>query len=96
MSSTPQRVLIVEDDDGVRQALERGLARGGFDTVPAAVAADALCTEFDIALVDLGLPDRDGIELCRELRIRFPERPIIVVTGRNDEPMSSSSRRGCR
>ena len=35
--------------------------------------------------MDLGLPDRDGVELCRELRTRFPERPIIVVTGRDAE-----------
>jgi hypothetical protein len=63
---------------------QRGLSRGGFDTIAAAVAADALRTEaFDVALVDLGLPDRDGVDLCKELRARFPERPIIVVTGRD-------------
>ena len=79
-------MLIVEDEEGVRQALERGLARGGFDTIASGAAADALGTEgFDVALVDLGLPDRDGVELCRELRVRYPERPIIVVTGRDDE-----------
>ncbi len=79
-------MLIVEDEDGVRQALQRGLARGGFDTIASGVAADALATDgFDVALVDLGLPDRDGVDLCRELRVRYPERPIIVVTGRDDE-----------
>jgi DNA-binding response OmpR family regulator len=79
-------VLIVEDEDGVRHALERGLAKGGFDTIAAAAAVDALATDdFDIALVDLGLPDRDGVELCGELRSRYPDRPIVVVTGRNDE-----------
>ena len=78
--------MIVEDEAGVRQALERGLARGGFDTIASASAADALGTDdFDVALVDLGLPDRDGVELCRELRTRYPDRPIIVVTGRDDE-----------
>ncbi|HEX3088329.1 MAG TPA: response regulator transcription factor [Ilumatobacteraceae bacterium] len=86
MSNTRPRVLIVEDDSGVRRALERGLARGGFDTIGAANAGDALeADDFDVALVDLGLPDRDGVELCRELRTRFPERPIIVVTGRDAE-----------
>jgi DNA-binding response OmpR family regulator len=79
-------VLIVEDDDGVRHALERGLIRGGFDTTAVSVGGEALgVDDHDIALVDLGLPDRDGVELCRELRSRHPERPIIVVTGRNDE-----------
>jgi DNA-binding response OmpR family regulator len=79
-------VLIIEDEAGVRQALERGLTRGGFDTTAVSIGREALCVNHhDIALVDLGLPDGDGVELCRELRARHPERPIIVVTGRNDE-----------
>jgi len=79
-------VLIVEDDAGVRRALERGLGRSGFDTITVASAREALeADEGDIALVDLGLPDGDGVELCRSLRARRPERPIIVVTGRTDE-----------
>ena len=41
--------------------------------------------DHDIALVDLGLPDSDGAEICRQLRARHPGRPIIVVTGRQDE-----------
>ncbi len=86
VSSTRPRVLIVEDDVGVRQGLERGLARAGFDTVAVAAAADALgIADHDIALVDLGLPDSDGIDLCRQLRHRNPGTPIIVVTGRHDE-----------
>ncbi len=80
------KVLIVEDERGVRQALERGLARGGFDTTSVSSAREALAVDdHDIALVDLGLPDGDGVELCRELRARHPDRPIIVVTGRMDE-----------
>ena len=85
MSNARPRVLIVEDDAGVRQALERGLTRG-FETTAVASAAEALrVDDHDIALIDLGLPDRDGVELCRELRARHPERPIVVVTGRCDE-----------
>jgi two-component system response regulator RegX3 len=80
------RVLIVEDEAGVRQALQRGLARCGFDTTAVSVGGDALrIDDHDIALVDLGLPDGDGVELCREMRTRHPQRPIIVVTGRHDE-----------
>ena len=85
MSSARPKVLIVEDDDAVRQALERGLTRG-FETTAVASAAEALrVDDHDIALIDLGLPDRDGVDLCRELRARNPERPIVVVTGRTDE-----------
>jgi DNA-binding response OmpR family regulator len=79
-------VLIVEDEIGVRQALERGLARSGFDITSVAACADALLVhDHDVALVDLGLPDGDGVELCRALRAQYPARPIIVVTGRDDE-----------
>ena len=86
VSTARPRVLIVEDDDGVRQALERGLAREGFETIATASRADAmLVDDHDIALVDLGLPDSDGAEICRQLRARHPGRPIIVVTGRRDE-----------
>ena len=86
VSSARPRVLIVEDDAGVRQGLERGLARAGFETIAVAVASEALrVADHDIALVDLGLPDSDGVDLCRQLRARDPLRPIIVVTGRQEE-----------
>jgi DNA-binding response OmpR family regulator len=79
-------VLIVEDDIGVRNAIERALARNGFDTTAVQRADDAMRVEnYDIALVDLGLPDADGVDLCRCLRAAHPQRPIIVVTGRRDE-----------
>jgi DNA-binding response OmpR family regulator len=78
-------VLIVEDDAGVREAMKRGLMRS-FEFTAVASAGEALrVDDHDIALIDLGLPDRDGVELCRELRARHPERPIVVVTGRSDE-----------
>lgn len=77
----------MEDEAGVRQALQRGLAHAGFDVVAAHSAHDALLSEAgtDLALIDLGLPDRDGVELCHELRSRNAERPIVVVTGRREE-----------
>ena len=66
--------------------MESGLAQGGFDIMAVSAASEALrVDDHDIALVDLGLPDGDGVELCRALRRRHPDRPIIVVTGRRDE-----------
>jgi DNA-binding response OmpR family regulator len=86
VSKTSPRVLIVEDDAGVRESLQRGLARNGFDTTAVSAHREALgVDDHDIALVDLGLPDGDGVDLCRQLRARRPGRPIIVVTGRHDE-----------
>ncbi len=79
------RVLVVEDDDAIASALEKGLAREGFSPVRAANAAQALnALPADIILLDLGLPDRDGIELFMNLR-EVTNAPIIMVTARGAE-----------
>jgi DNA-binding response OmpR family regulator len=79
------RVLLVEDDARVAAALEQALRRRGYETLRAATAADALAAPpVDLVLLDLGLPDRDGIEVCRELR-RRSDVAIIAVTARGDE-----------
>jgi len=78
-------ILLVEDDDSIAEPLCAGLARDGFsvtrvDTAAAALAAD----ESDFVLLDLGLPDGDGADVCRALRARSSV-PIIVLTARADE-----------
>jgi DNA-binding response OmpR family regulator len=82
------RVLIVEDDDAIATPLAKGLEREGLavDRVETGSAALALTqdTRFDVVLLDLGLPDRDGFDVCRELRARS-DVPIIVVTARSEE-----------
>jgi DNA-binding response OmpR family regulator len=79
------RVLLVEDDARVAAALEMALARRGFQTLRAGTATEALAAPaVDLVLLDLGLPDRDGIQVCRELR-RRGSVAIIAVTARNDE-----------
>jgi DNA-binding response OmpR family regulator len=78
-------VLLVEDDDSIAGPLATGLARDGFDVTRVATGADALAapgTEF--VLLDLGLPDIDGTDVCRQLRARS-DVPIIVLTARADE-----------
>ena len=79
------RLLLVEDDDAIAEPLREGLGREGFDvarvgTGTAALAAPAA----DLVLLDLGLPDLDGREVCRRLRT-VSRTPIIVVTARDDE-----------
>jgi DNA-binding response OmpR family regulator len=79
------RVLMVEDDDAIAEPLARGLEREGFDVARAATGEAALAAQdYDVVLLDLGLPDIDGFEVCRRLRARS-EVPIIVVTARGDE-----------
>ena len=79
------RVLIVEDEDAIAVPLAEGLGREGFDVVRAATGAEALAAaESDIVLLDLRLPDMDGLDVCRQLRERS-RVPIIIVTARGEE-----------
>src|SRR3954466_6301563 len=82
------RVLIVEDDDAIATPLAKGLEREGLAVDRVETGTDALdlsaSASFDVVLLDLGLPDRDGFDVCRELRARS-DVPIIVVTARSEE-----------
>jgi DNA-binding response OmpR family regulator len=80
-------ILIVEDDDRVARALRSALVRHGYGVTLAGDACSALADRADppaLILLDLGLPDLDGVDLCRRLRGRS-DVPIIVVTARGDE-----------
>lgn len=79
------RILIVEDDERVAAALEAFLARSGYATARAAdgaAALEMLGADTEVVLLDLGLPDIDGVDLCRRIRGRS-EVPIVIVTARN-------------
>ena len=81
-------VLVVEDERPMRDFLSTTLSANGYAVQEAASAADALTQATtrvpDLILLDLGLPDRDGLELTRELR-KASEVPIIVVSARGRE-----------
>ena len=80
------KVLIVEDDPGIAASMQEGLERLGHvveHTSSGIVAVDE-ATSFDLVLLDLGLPDLDGKDVCREVRKRS-DVPIIVLTARGDE-----------
>lgn len=92
----PAKILLVEDDRPTRTFLADNLSADGYKVLEAECAADAerlIASEFpDVAILDLGLPDRDGLELLREVRRadrvagRFdPELPVVVLTGRAGE-----------
>jgi two-component system, OmpR family, response regulator RegX3 len=78
-------LLVVEDDEAIAVPLVRGLERSGFGVTRVATGRDALAAGgMDLVLLDLGLPDLDGYEVCRQLRAASAV-PIIVVTARGDE-----------
>ena len=83
-----KRVLIVEDEVRFAEFLERGLRANGFaaTTAPTGDAARSLLRhdEFDLVLLDLGLPDVDGLDLLGELRRSGVRLPIIILTARED------------
>jgi DNA-binding response OmpR family regulator len=79
------RVLLVEDDDTIAEPLAEALELEGFAVERVRTGSDALVAdEPDFVLLDLGLPDLDGREVCRRLRARSAV-PVIVVTARADE-----------
>ncbi|MEU8753548.1 response regulator transcription factor [Streptomyces chartreusis] len=80
------RVLLVEDDDPVAESLRRGLLRYGFEVAWVTTGGAALSHSdpYDVVLLDLGLPDTDGLDVCRALRERG-DVPIIVISARSDE-----------
>ena len=79
-------VLVVEDDQGIATQLVRGLTRGGYAAEHVTTGREALAWgDPDVVLLDLGLPDIDGVEVCRRLRERS-DVAIIVVTARGEEP----------
>jgi DNA-binding response OmpR family regulator len=81
------RVLIVEDDEVIASTMSRGLALHGYvvEHVSSAEAASAalLSEQFDLAIVDLGLPQEDGTSLVRRIRRTNKTLPVVVVTARD-------------
>jgi DNA-binding response OmpR family regulator len=80
------RVLLVEDDEPIAQSLRRGMTRYGFEVEWVSTGGAALAYEgaYDVVLLDLGLPDTDGLDVCKALRERG-DVPIIVISARSDE-----------
>jgi DNA-binding response OmpR family regulator len=82
-------VLLVEDDAIIGRSLEQALGGAGYTVTLAADGVTAR-TAFkrlvpDLVLLDLGLPDADGVDLCREFRASAPATSIIVLTARQEE-----------
>jgi len=88
VGDTPARVLLVEDDDGIARPLVAALSASGHEVVRVATGREALTAarDVDAVVLDLGLPDLDGIEVCRRLRRDLgADLPILVLTARTTE-----------
>jgi two-component system KDP operon response regulator KdpE len=81
-------VLIVDDEPAIRRLLEAILSRAGYEVIAAEDAEGALAAlasgGIDLALLDLGLPDKDGLEVIAAVRHMNSTIPIIVLTARHD------------
>ena len=87
----PTRILVVDDDDAFRESVCAAIARDDGMVLAAqgnavAAAREAIAhVDFDVALIDLGLPDGNGIDLIREISRTLPDADVMVVTVFGDE-----------
>ena len=88
MSSPPLKVLIVDDEPPIRKLLRMGLGTQGYhiiDAPNAKTALELMAAEPDLVILDLGLPDMQGLELLRQIRLLREDVPIVVLSSRGDE-----------
>jgi len=81
-------ILLVEDDSALRSALEELLLREGYHVVKAPnaqSARSAMNGEIDLVMLDVGLPDGDGVSLCRQWRSEGIQTPILFLTAKDEE-----------
>lgn len=81
---TSRRVLFVEDTSDTRDLVEFSLKQDGFEVVTAQTAEEGLslarAQSFALIMLDIGLPDKDGLELCREIRRFDQQTPVLFYT----------------
>ena len=82
-------ILLVEDDERISEPLLRVLGAEGFEVIRAATGEEGIAAVLsrrpDLMLLDLTLPDIDGLDVCRKVREDHPEMPIIMLTARAEE-----------
>jgi two-component system response regulator MprA len=80
------RILVVDDDHAVRRSIDRALRLEGYDVVPVATGTEALealaLTPPDALILDLQLPDLDGLQVCRRMRAAGDDTPVLMLTAR--------------
>ena len=82
------KILLIEDDTALRGALEELLCREGYEVIKAynvSSARSAMNSEVDLIMLDVGLPDGDGVSLCRQWRDEGVQTPILFLTAKDEE-----------
>ncbi|MBM7824866.1 DNA-binding response OmpR family regulator [Arcanobacterium pluranimalium] len=82
------KVLLVEDDSAISGPLVRALSREGYEVTAAATgeaALSAMINPIDLVILDLGLPDMDGLDVARKARQEGRDFPILILTARSEE-----------
>lgn len=88
MNANPVRVLVIDDEPPIRKLLRMGLASQGYDVLEAPNGKEGLeqlSRNPDLVILDLGLPDIQGLELLRTIRARREDVPVVVLSSRGDE-----------
>ena len=86
--SAPVKILVVDDEPPIRKLLRTGLGAQGYEVLDAPngkAALELLAKKPDLVILDLGLPDIDGLELLRRIRHLQSSLPIVVLSSRGDE-----------
>jgi DNA-binding response OmpR family regulator len=83
---TERRLLLVEDEEGLRELVAQFLRRACYSVIEAVDGLDGIdrfrdSGPFDLALVDLNLPGCSGVDVCREIRRLVPLQPILICSG---------------
>ena len=87
-SKNVPRILIAEDDRRVRESLDRALTLEGYEVVTASDGAKALELHAerpaDLLLLDVSMPNADGLSVCRRIRERGDDTPVLMLTARHE------------
>lgn len=88
MTAAPAKILVVDDESPIRKLLRMGLTAHGYEVIEASngrMALESLDKKPNLVILDLGLPDIDGLELLRTIRHRNESLPVVVLSSRGDE-----------
>lgn len=87
-TATPLKVLVIDDEPPIRRLLRMGLSTQGYEILEAAngkIALQLLPQKPDLIILDLGLPDTEGLDLLQKIRASNETVPIVVLSSRGDE-----------